>query len=189
MSITDPMQHPAEALREAAEWLYDVCELYEDEDLDPNDHVAVIQRAYTSSDCDDMAYMLSLMTGWQTVRMTWTFRGGFGHHTLVRSPDGRLLDVQGWTDEPSLRKRYGKAAKTARFTDVTAEPSIGFDNFDESGIEEGMVRLAGVIRSLPYSPFSDLIFKVLTGRPVIGVDLSHPDMTEHNSCPMGQGRP
>ena len=40
------------ALAEAANWYFEVCELYEDEDLDPDNHLAVVQRAFTSSDCD-----------------------------------------------------------------------------------------------------------------------------------------
>jgi hypothetical protein len=90
---------PLEVFREAADWYFDVCSLYEDDDLDPDDHLEVIKRAFTSSDCDAFAYILNLMTGWQPVRVAWVTRDGFGHHTLVRSPNGGLLDVGGWTDE------------------------------------------------------------------------------------------
>jgi hypothetical protein len=39
----------SDILAEAADYLYSACELYEDEDLDPDSYLEVIQRAFTTS--------------------------------------------------------------------------------------------------------------------------------------------
>ncbi len=145
-------------LAEAAEWFYDVHELWEDEDLDPDDHLAVVQRAFTSSDCDDFAGVVHRMSGWQCVRAAWTVRGGFGHHTLVRSPDGRLFDATGFTDEAALRKRYG--AKALTLFDVQPGDEIAYGNADDTA------RIANVVRVLPHAPFDDPAFMALASGPL-----------------------
>ena len=95
-------------LAEAVAWLYDVCELYEDEDLDPDDHLQVVTRAFMSSDCDDFCFFVCAITGWQPVMITWSIPNwGFGHHSAARAPDGRLVDVRGWTEEADIRKYFG----------------------------------------------------------------------------------
>lgn len=92
---------------EIADFLYEVCELYDDEEIDRDDVGAVVEAAFMSSNCDDFAWLLTEVTGWPTVRMTSDFgEAGTGHHTMVRSPDGRLLDVRGWTDEVETRAYY-----------------------------------------------------------------------------------
>lgn len=168
------MPDPLAILAEAADWYYDVAGLHEDEDLDPGDHLEVVRRAFASSDCDDFSFILSKMTEWKCVRASWQIPDwGFGHHSLVMAPDGRLLDVTGWTDEAELSKRYGgrKGVKVT-LAEAEATPSIGFDNYDETGIESGMARIAGVIRCLPYSPFCDDWFREMTLRPLEGADFA-----------------
>lgn len=167
---------PEEILAAAADELFDACDLSEDDDLDPDNHVEVIKRAYASSDCDDFAWMLHRMTGWQVVRATWQIPDwGFGHHTLVRSPEGRLLDVCGWTDEEALRKRYlGRKKTEMAFADAEPSPTGSFDEIEDDGTECQMTLIAGVIRNLPHAPYSTPEFRELTGRPLEGVDLPLP---------------
>jgi hypothetical protein len=173
---------PVEILAEAADHLYEACELYEDADLDPDDHMAVIKRAYSTSDCDDFAWMVHLMTDWQVVRAVWPTPDGMaGHHSLVRAPDGRLFDVGGWTDEAKLTRKYlskrGVAAGARiSLSDGEASPLNDFNEVDDAtGLEEGMVRLASVIRALPHAPFGTRAFRALANRPIEGVDLPLPD--------------
>lgn len=78
-------------LQEAVSYFYEACDLFEDGDLDRDDHLAVFQRAFLTYDCDDFAWMLSHITGWPPVRTEWENSGhGRGHHTLVKNP-GRLV--------------------------------------------------------------------------------------------------
>lgn len=159
-------------LREAALYYYEVCELYEDEDLDPDDHLEVVARAFTSSDCDAFAHVLSAMTGWERVTFTWQVPDwGCGHHTLVRSPEGRLLDARGWTDLDGLRKRYG--AKSGTLGEPRPYGDIG--PVDDEGFDEDLRRVAGVIRALPQAPYQEEAFKTASARPVPGVDEPYPD--------------
>lgn len=52
-----------QSLAELADWYWGVAELYECEDLDPDDHPAVVVRASTSSDCGQFACAPAHMTG------------------------------------------------------------------------------------------------------------------------------
>ncbi len=103
--VVAPLDEAA-VLAEAAEHYYEVNALHEDEDLDPGDHLAVVLRNFTSSDCDAFAGVVAEMTGWPTVRASWTAGDDFGHHALVEAPGGRLFDATGFTDEAALRRRY-----------------------------------------------------------------------------------
>lgn len=87
-----------DVLAEASKCLFIACGLYEDEDLSPDNHLDVIQRAFTSSDCQDFSWMVHLMTGWPCVRATWSMPDlGWGHHSLIRDPEECLFDVCGCT--------------------------------------------------------------------------------------------
>jgi len=157
-------------LRAAAAHYYEACLLFEDEDLDPADHRAVLLAAFRSSDCDDFAAALSLATGWESVRMTWLTRhGDAGHHALVRSPEGRLLDVGGWTDPAALRRVYGAAAGSVTLA-PGAPATSNLGGLDEDGYDEELARLVGVIRALPHAPYGDPGFRALAARPIEGVD-------------------
>lgn len=68
-----------------------------------------VQYRYSHADCDDVALVLHRALGWPIVAVT--SQNGMLHR-LVQSPEGRLLDVTGWTDVASLAKRY----KTKKLT-------------------------------------------------------------------------
>jgi hypothetical protein len=142
-------------LADAAEYFYDACELWEDEDLDPDDTIEVLTRAFRSSDCDDYAAVLSRMTGWDIVTMSWQIPDwGFGHHTLVRNPEGRLLDVGGWTDEDTLRKHFKIGRKHSISWKEGHFSAPMYDDGDEAG-----ELVETVIGELPYAPYSDPAFQ------------------------------
>jgi hypothetical protein len=177
-----PIAAPAEVLREAAAHYYEVCELYEDDDLDPDDHLAVIKRACTSSDCDEFSGILHAMTGWPVVRPIWEIPDwGLGHHSLLRAPDGRLLDVTGWTDIRKLERRYG-GRKGVRIT--LAEASVPPRTYS---FPEDDALLASVIRSLPHAPFGTKAFRAITCAPVPGVDGAFEDPCEPATGPHDLG--
>lgn len=163
------MSSPDDVLAAAAAYYYVAADLQEDEDLDPQDHVEVLARAFTTSNCDDFAYVLALATGWPAVRMEWLIPGyGSGHHALLRAPDGRLLDFRGWTDEAELRRRYG--APEAVFEERAPSPQSFGQCIDEEEIDEEMARIAGVLRALPHTPFSERWFRILLRPPIPGAD-------------------
>lgn len=142
-------------LAAAAEYFYDACELWEDEDLDRDDTLQILKRAFRSSDCDDYAAVLSRMTGWDVVTMTWQVPGhGFGHHALVKDPDGRLLDVGGWTDEQALRKAFGIRKNWIM---TWHEGHISSPMYDDE--DEAVELIEAVIGELPYAPYSEAAFQ------------------------------
>jgi len=108
------------------------------------------------------------MTGWIPVRATWHLPDqGFGHHSLLRSPDGRLLDVTGWTNEDAMAHLYHIPASSIRITET--RPDTWFE-FDDGGLCSEMARITPVIRSLPTKPFCSAEFKRLSLTPISGVD-------------------
>lgn len=62
---------------------------------------------YSRSDCDDFAVVLTALTGWPVVSVAPP--GGTSVHRLVECPEGRLLDVTGWTSLEALRLRYNRS--------------------------------------------------------------------------------
>ena len=164
-----PATAPDDVLAAAAAHYHAAAGLDEDGDLDPRDHVEVLVRAFTTSNCDDFAHVLALATGWPTVRMTWPIPGwGPGHHALLRAPDGRLLDARGWTDEAGLRRRY--RAPEALFEDALPSPQSLGQWVDEDGTDEDVARIAGVLRALPHAPYSEGWFRTLVMAPIPGAD-------------------
>ncbi len=142
-------------LAEAADYFYHACELWEDEHLDRDDMIEVLTRAFRSSDCDDYAAVLSRMTGWDVVTMSWQIPDwGFGHHTLVKYPDGRLLDVGGWTDEEALRNyfRIGQKTSISWRQGHFSSPMHGDD-------DEASELIEAVICGLPHMPYADPAFQ------------------------------
>jgi hypothetical protein len=141
-----------ETLKAAAEHFYESCLLWEDEDLDPADHVEVLLRAFRSSDCDDFAEVLGQATGWDTVRM---------------------LDAAGWTSRAALVRLYGAVHESV--TLATGRPTgVSLGELDDDGFDEGLSRILGVIRSLPHAPYRDGWFRDLVARPVEGADVPAP---------------
>ena len=170
-------------LAAAAGFFYSACELYEDDDLDPDDAIAVLKRAFSASDCDDFAWVLHAVTGWQTVDVTWEVPDwGFGHHTLLRAPNGRFLDVNGWSDQAEVLRRCDRR-KTAVFkiTDVEPRNTGDLNLWDDHGVNEEFSRILGVIRALPHAPFSSPDFQAMSMRSMQGADapadITPPDAT------------
>jgi hypothetical protein len=172
---------PEDVMAEAANYLFTATSLYEDEDLSPDNHLEVIRRAFTTSDCQDFSWMVHLMTGWSCVRATWSIpEVGGGHHTLIRDPEGRLFDVCGYTDEADLAARYLGSRLVADghsvvIEEVAPEPLNEFYDVDDQGVETHMARIASIVRVLPYAPFNTATFKELASRPVSGVDVPLSD--------------
>lgn len=174
---TDGERPSAQAvLEEAADWYMAVADL--DGEVDPDDALAVIKLAFSASDCDDFSWMLNQMTGWPVVRATWNIPDhGFGHHSLVRMPDGRLLDVNGISTEAvAARRCCRRKGVEVLFSKVPPHPLSEFDDHGDDGIEPQMKRIAGVIRCLPYAPFDTETFKVMSMAPIPGVDVPEFDM-------------
>lgn len=141
-------------IADVAGYFYEVCELWEDDDLDPEDHAGIVRRAFMSSDCDDLAWLLSEALGWQAVRMSWTIPNwGFGHHTLVRSPDGRLADVRGWTEEEAVRDYFGLDGRTSTtIKNVDLDAPLAFEAHPEDG---HLQMIVSAVSNLGVSPFDD----------------------------------
>jgi hypothetical protein len=145
-------------LGEIASWYYDVCELYEDEDLNPKDHMKVIERAFMSSDCDDFAWLLHEITGHQVVKVTWQNASlGFGHHSVVRDSEGHLIDVQGETTLDKIRSHFQiKSSIKLNANEAKPQEPVTF----EIDIEDsGMRNLVGAMRLLPHPPFNTAEFQ------------------------------
>ena len=62
---------------------------------------------YSRSDCDDFAVVLAALTGWPVVSAAPP--EGASVHRLIECPEGRLLDVTGWTSLDALRLRYNRS--------------------------------------------------------------------------------
>jgi len=158
-------------LGELASWYYDVCELYEDEDLDPTDHMKVIERAFMSSDCDDFAWLLHEVTGYQVVKITWQIPNwGFGHHSVVRDEEGKFIDVRGKTDLDGIRSHFRvKTSVEVKISEAEAkEPSTFNLDIEDSG----MKNLVEVMRLLPHSPFNTADFQKKLNDFVARLDVS-----------------
>jgi hypothetical protein len=145
-------------IADIAAWYYDVCELYEDEDLDPGDHWKIIERAFMSSDCDDFAWLMHEIAGHQVVKVTWQDpKWGFGHHSVVRDGDGHLVDVGGRTSLDKIRSYFRiKSSVSLNAHDVKPSEPSTFDAYME---DSGMKNLIDVMRLLPHEPFNTDVFQ------------------------------
>lgn len=163
------------SLSALADWYFDLAELHDHEDLEPEDSVAVLRRAFTTSECGPFAVVLADLTQWRIVNMT---ANGRVIHSLVRAPGGRLADATGWTTEHALQKRYG--AETAQFTSFPGMLAIGASSIsaesDRNCLER--TRIVSVIQLLPGSPFQDAWFKEITQPRTHGVDNSTSDANQ-----------
>lgn len=74
------------------------------EDFQARPSLAKIQWRYCHADCDELAEALAAITGWPVVSVASPSEGPL--HRLVEGPDGRLLDIMGWTSLPLLEQRY-----------------------------------------------------------------------------------
>ena len=145
-------------IAEIAAWYYDVCQLYDDEDLDPNNYLKVVERAFMSSDCDDFAWLMHEVTGYQVVKVTWQDPSwGFGHHSVVRNNEDNLIDVRGRTSLDELRAHFRiKPSIELHANDVKPSEPVTFEIDME---DAGMSNLVGVIRLLPHPPFNTVEFQ------------------------------
>lgn len=107
----------------------------------------LIQNQFKSSDCDNFAYALHVLMGWQLVAVT-TEKGPV--HRLVQSPldDGnRLIDVMGYTTESALKKRY--KSKSIFISLVDKLPGLCIDE------DEDLMPVIAAMTYLPYAPFAN----------------------------------
>lgn len=176
----------AAGLAEAAGYFHEACMLYECEDLDPDDHMAVLDRAFTGSDCLDFAHTVQTMTGWPGVIARWaTPDGQIGLHALTAAPDGRMFDITGYMTTTDLIRRYlGRRGQRAGVEiDLAAAPAWAQDalapaEVDEHGLSRWLALIAGVIRALPRDPFDTPEFQALAARPLAGADIPLPAIDE-----------
>nr|WP_250807626.1 hypothetical protein [Neorhizobium tomejilense] len=135
-----------------AAYFYESCGLSDDPSIDPGDALGVIDAAFLTSDCDDLAWVLSKITGWPGRTIIWNMGDCLtGHHSVVEAPDGRFLDVSGWTDRASIAVRAGKEE---RFLDVHELRHYPF-NFLEFSDDEGMEMILGVLDVVGRPPFTE----------------------------------
>ena len=139
-----------------------------------------VRILYTRSDCDDFAVALHRVTGWPLVAIAFPDEEmGVGHHTMVRSPDGSMLDAGGWSTRSAVKRRYGGPA--AKFSapggeEVAMSPSVGFEAAgDPDGLDDALCRAVSAMRQLPWAPFDEPGFRERSLRPLEGVDLPLPD--------------
>jgi hypothetical protein len=162
-------------LSEISSWYYDVCELYEDEDLDPNDHMKVIERAFMSSDCDDFAWLLHEVTGFQVVKVTWQDPNwGVGHHSVVRDNEGKFIDVRGETDLDGIRSHF-RVKPAIKLNENDANPQEP-STFDIEIEDSGMRNLVGVMRLLPHAPFNTAEFQDALDSYVLSLSVNKPSI-------------
>ena len=163
------------ALTELADWYWETLNPDMAEDLDPDDHEVVVRKAFMHGACGPFAAVLHEMTGWQLVNLSSPSLGEV--HSLVRAPDGRLLDAAGWMTESSIAKRYGLRKPT--FTDVTIERLMGLDSMDyeehgddgePTGFFRGQSMVVSSVRALSGAPFDEPWFREMSCREMLGVD-------------------
>ncbi len=138
-----------ETLKELADWYFDLCELWQFESLDADDHLEVLKYAFTCSDCGPFAAVLHEVTGWQVVNMG---QSPFAVHSLNRTSDGRLVDAYGWVTEAQLRKRYRKPKLL--LNDVEVGEAMGLCSLDEDESIR-IMQCMQCMQFLPDGPFQE----------------------------------
>jgi hypothetical protein len=143
-------------IRDIADFFYESCCLGDDPSIDPCNHLAVIDAAFLSSDCDDFAWVLSKITGWPARTLLWDLGNGVtGHHAVVEAPDGRYLDVTGWTDCAASAARSGIEDRLVSVHEFRHHPF----NFSEFADDEGIEVLLGVFDAVARDPFTQPWFQ------------------------------
>jgi hypothetical protein len=142
----------------------------QDEVINPDDSLEVLRRYLTAGDNDNFAWMLIKMTGWTGIRMTWEIPSAAdGYHSLARAPNGRYLDIHGWSDTAQLRQRFFlRPGVTPVLTEARLQST--FPSHAGQDLIPGMGCLAEVIRNLPYEPFNTPEFQLMTNVPLKGAD-------------------
>jgi len=168
--------------REAADFFYESCCLAEDPGIDADDPVAVIDAAFLSSDCDDFAWVLSRITGWPAVTLMWNMGMCVtGHHSLVEAPDGRLLDVSGWTDRAAVAARAGVVERLVTASGMRHYPF----SFVEDGEDEHLAMILEVMEGLERPPFTDVSFRETLRSYRSALPSPEEDMPLRGSAPGG----
>jgi hypothetical protein len=167
----------ADRLRVVARYYFLTNAFLQDEVINSEDCLEVLRRYLTAGDNDNFAWMLIKMTGWAGIRMTWEIPSSAdGYHSLVRAPNGRYLDIHGWSDIAQLRQRFFLRPCV---TPVLAETRLRstFRSRVGQDLIPGTVRLAEVIRNLPYEPFNTPEFQLMANVPLKGADPPQPGTT------------
>ncbi|MCV9965034.1 hypothetical protein OIU34_24360 [Pararhizobium sp. BT-229] len=162
-------------IRDIAEHFYVSCCLDEDPSIDPDDALGVIDAAFLTSDCDDFAWVLARITGWPARTLIWNMGDCLtGHHSVVEAPDGRYLDVSGWTDRVAVAARAGKEERLVTAHEFRHYPF----NFTELNGDEGFDMIVAVFGAVGREPFTEDWFKAAIERYLGGVGNVPPDSVD-----------
>lgn len=82
----------------------------------PYEKVSDLVR-FTEGDCHILARAIHQRTGWTFC--TFDYKGSPDAHAFVQRPDGRYVDVQGVTDDVTMKKRW-RATRIIAWTDFAA---------------------------------------------------------------------
>lgn len=172
-----------QSLASISEWYYSVLDLWRDEDEDlPVEHWAtdagikeVMVRAFASSDCGNFAAILHEMTGYPLMNLMGP--DGFPIHSFVETPSGDALDIHGVRPITSVARGYGYRGKKPRVAHALPGDACGcyLGQDVEDGIDEEAVRVASVIRQIPWPPFNEPDFRRMSNAPLRGVDFPGED--------------
>lgn len=131
-----------------------IAEFYDDEEFNDIEQLCDVDKLrlqYKRSDCDNFAFAMNLLTGWDMVSVT-SSKGAL--HRLVRTPpeDGaRLVDVEGFVSEADLRKRY--KSKTLSIATTSTLMGCTVDSDDDA-----LSLVVAAMAYLPTAPFTDAEF-------------------------------
>lgn len=138
---------------DAMDSLSNLCE--SDDDFNEYDALSDLDKVrvrYKHADCDDFAFALNVLMDWPVVCAVSRSQGPI--HRLVQVPEGTdefapgtLVDVDGYTSETALCKRY----KAKKLTFVDGAPLMGPTIQDDSELR----RVIATIKYLPFAPFTD----------------------------------
>lgn len=129
-----------------------VSDLYDDDQLAEIEQMCDLDKLrwqYMHSDCDNFAYAMQVLTGWDLISVSSPAKGPL--HRLVRTPaeDGaRLVDVQGYLSEAGLCRRY----KTRQLDLSTVSGLLGCT---VDGDDEALLPVMQAITYLPEAPFQE----------------------------------
>lgn len=145
-----------------------ISDLMSDEDweiFDDLTYVEQVQYRYLHADCDDVAFALNKITGWE-IRSVSSEMGPL--HRVVSSPDGRLVDITGWTNLAEIREKYG--AKKLLISDAGAEYVYCSSILEE---DEDFQEVANALLLIPSEPFqSQIRDAIIDFCGITGLDLT-----------------
>lgn len=172
-----------QSLSSISEWYYSVLDLWEDADEElPVEHWAtdagikeVMARAFGSSDCGNFAAILHEMTGYPLMNLIGP--GGAPVHSFVQTPEGDAIDIHGVRPVSKVARAYGFKGRDPVIINVRPGDACGcyLGQDVEDGIDEEAVRVASVIRQIPWAPFNTPDFQRMSNAPLRGVDFPEKD--------------